>query len=197
MNGLPSRSQFNDWGLPSKYTFIGFVISVLGVPALLIGYFNLFGKDQMAASLLAAMQASMKAEVRLVAARRMDLAVDGACLAVRLENLSSFPANSVKVGLITAGQAVRYWQFKQELLNLPNRAIPARETTDWVVIPMSEVVIALRSDHQFSNIVDIVTAKSENMHLAGGYAPIVLDVSYVTPGLETVHNTYTMFAVLR
>lgn len=189
---LPTQEQYKKWSLPSKYTAWGFILTLIGTPGVIIGYYDLWGKDQLSKSVLKALTASMQIEVQLRSAKIMNIAGEGECLALVVENLSTYTARNVVLEY-RRDATLQKWSFQTPLLNDANRGLFARSVSELPVAPIGEVLKSV-TKHPMEKFIGVSSTPSQE---DGLHIPFEVRISFMTPADQKVQVSYTVWATFR
>lgn len=99
MKIFPSFNQFKRWSIPSKASFIGLLVTVISVViAIFFHFWNPLSEKIDNYSVMLA--ASMRPNVIGVKVSKRNLANDGDCYYVHLQNQSNFKAREIKIEMV-------------------------------------------------------------------------------------------------
>jgi hypothetical protein len=145
---LPKLKQYKNWSLPSKYSFLSFVI---GIPALAISIYTLFPKENILEKVA---QEEYRPKVQLVEAKsRKWLGDSEPFVTLYFENESKGPAKQFAVDLYDGNDKVVPEELsRSNMLHSGNLALKPGQNLGIPLISVSEVRELLSANGRSTNV---------------------------------------------
>ncbi len=178
-----SLKTIRSWAAPNQATWWSFVIAVITLPSGLLTYYQC-ARRQDTEPAVKALTASMRPEVRPVRVAIESFVSEGECVAVTLENVSSYPARNVR-WQVYSETPISVRPFSTHLLNAKNIGVRARGEQKFVVCRLADLTADIRRTRQFNRINGVRRLGEPDAGIVGVGVPFVLRFTFDTDGGET------------
>ncbi len=187
--------KFKRWVLPTKISVIS---SIITVPLTIIGYFQLFGNDEIAEKLYHMMQVNLRPNIEVKNAEILNYIDDGKVLVLTLKNYSDFSAMNVKPILYLYSNKKIIGKFDSKNLSYVF-SIRGKRTSKIPVVRLEQLENEFYKRYPHYHLYEISLLDKSPKLLPGNYIsePFIVTLKYSSEGGEKFLDTIALQAVFK
>jgi len=187
--------KFKRWVLPTKISVIS---SIITVPLTIIGYFQLFGNDEIAEKLYHMMQVNLRPNIEVKNADILNFIDDGKVLILTLKNYSDFSAMNVKPILYIYSNKKIIGKFDSK--NLSHAfSVLGKRMSKIPVVRLDQLENELYKKYPHYHLYKISLLDKSPKLLPGNYIgePFIIVLEYSSEGGEKFSDSIALQAILK
>ncbi|SDT90552.1 hypothetical protein SAMN05444156_0611 [Verrucomicrobium sp. GAS474] len=193
---FPNRKQYRRWTLPARQGCLSLLLALIGFPAVVIGYFQMFGNDQISKKILAGLEAQVRPDIDLHGLETKDLINTGPTLmGVFVNNRDAF-ADDFHWAVI-AGDGKTKVPFDLPPFKGVKYSFRPGKTLELPLCLLSEFTKFLPPAYSATTLRAVYTQEemcdTTIRHASGTSVPVVVTYSYKSPMGEQLNGMHLLY----